>query len=158
MRRLVLVLLTVALLLAPVAAASAAQPRASFTDIENEVMCDTCNVPLNVAESPRADQERREIRDLIAQGLTKRQIKDELARRYGSQILALPPDKGFSIAVYAAPVIVVLLLAGGAALVLPRWRRRTAAEDARSPAAPASAELSPADAARLDEELARWDR
>ena len=31
-------------------------------------MCDTCNVPLYIAESPRADQLRREIRALIAQG------------------------------------------------------------------------------------------
>ena len=36
------------LALAP-AAALGAQPRASFNDVEDEVMCDTCNVPLNIA-------------------------------------------------------------------------------------------------------------
>jgi cytochrome c-type biogenesis protein CcmH len=161
MRRL-LALLAVALLLPALlspAGAAAAQPRASFNDVEDEVMCDTCNVPLNIAESPRADQQRREIRDLIARGLTKEQIKDELKARYGPQVLALPPRKGFSLAAYAVPVVVVLLLLGVAAVLLPRWRRR-----ARSAPAPGSAaaagvpELSPADAARLDEDLARWDR
>ena len=65
------------------AVAGAAEPRASFNDIEDEVMCDTCNVPLNIAESPRADQQRREIRALIARGLTKEEVKAELKGRYG---------------------------------------------------------------------------
>ena len=52
-------LLVLLLALAPAAApAGAAAPRASFNDVEDELMCDTCNVPLNIAESPRADQER----------------------------------------------------------------------------------------------------
>ena len=75
--RAVVVALLALLALAP-AAALGAQPRASFNDVEDEVMCDTCNVPLNIAESDRADQERAEIRRLIAQGLTKQQILAEL--------------------------------------------------------------------------------
>ena len=161
MRRL-LALLAVALLvpaLLGTAAAHAAPPRASFNDVEDEVMCDTCNVPLNIADSPRADQERREIRDLIARGLTKDQIKAELKRRYGPQILALPPDSGFSLAVYAVPVGVVVLLVGTAVVLLPRWRRRARAGLAPQAAAAAAVpELSAKDAARLDEDLARWDR
>jgi hypothetical protein len=42
--------------------------------IEDEVMCVTCNVPLNVAEPTRTDQKRAEIRRLVARGLTKQQI------------------------------------------------------------------------------------
>jgi cytochrome c-type biogenesis protein CcmH len=161
MRRL-LALLAVALLvpaLIAAATASAAQQRASFNDVEDEVMCDTCNVPLNIAESPRADQERREIRDLIARGLTKEQIKAELGRRYGPQILALPPRSGFSLAAYAVPIAVVVLLLGTAAVLLPRWRRRAGAGPAPDAAgATAVPELSAEDAARLEEDLARWDR
>jgi cytochrome c-type biogenesis protein CcmH len=136
--------------------ALAAQPRASFNDVESEVMCDTCNVPLNIAESPRADQERKEIRDLIAQGLTKSQIKATLKARYGPAILALPEDKGFSLAVYLVPIAVVAALLAGAALVAPRWRRRTRLAASTAPAAGAP-ELSAADARRLDEDLARYD-
>ena len=69
-------------------------------------MCDTCNVPLYIAESPRADQLRREIRALIARGETKAQIKDTLKTRYGPAILALPENSGFSLAAYLVPIAV----------------------------------------------------
>lgn len=141
------------LALAP-AGAPAAQPRASFNDVEDEVMCDTCNVPLNIAESPRADQERAEIRRLIAQGLTKKQILDQLKATYGAGILAKPQDSGFSLAVWWVPVIVVLAVAGLLAALLPRWRRRSRTADPAAPTAPA---LNAADARRLDEDLARYD-
>ena len=126
MRALVVALLALlALALAP-AAALGAQPRASFNDVEDEVMCDTCNVPLNIAESDRADQERAEIRRLIAQGLTKQQILADLERTYGPAILAKPQDSGFSLAVWWVPVAVVAGLAALLAALLPRWRRRRA--------------------------------
>jgi len=141
------------LALAP-AGALAAQPRASFNDVEDEVMCDTCNVPLNIAESPRADQERAEIRRMIAQGLTKQQILDRLKATYGAGILAKPQDSGFSLAVWWVPVIVVLAIAGLLAALVPRWRRRSQDQDPAAASAPA---LSAADARRLDEDLARYD-
>jgi cytochrome c-type biogenesis protein CcmH len=154
MRRAVLSLL-VLLALAP-GAAPAAQPRASFNDVEDEVMCDTCNVPLNIADSARADQERGEIRRLIARGLTKAQILDQLKRTYGPGILAKPQDSGFSLAVWWVPVAVVVALVALLAALLPRWRRRTARGEGADgdPQAPA---LSAADAHRLDEDLARYD-
>jgi cytochrome c-type biogenesis protein CcmH len=145
-------LLLVVLLGALAPAAGAAAPRASFNDVEDEVMCDTCNVPLNVAESPRADQERQVIRRLIARGLTKDEIKAELKARYGPAILATPGDDGFDLAVWLVPAAVVLAVAALGVALVPRWRRRR-------PAAPAEAEpqLSAADAKRLDEDLARYD-
>jgi cytochrome c-type biogenesis protein CcmH len=147
-------LLVALLALAAPYPAAAAQPRASFNDIEDEVMCDTCNVPLNIAESARADQQRREIRALIARGLTKDEIKAELKRRYGPAVLALPDDKGFSLAVYLVPIAVVIGLVATVLLLLPRWRARR--RDA-APAAAGASELSPADARRLDQDLARYD-
>jgi cytochrome c-type biogenesis protein CcmH len=151
--RLVAVIAVLALGLPP--AAAAGQPRASFNDVEREVMCDTCNVPLNIADSPRADQERAVIKRMIAQGLTKRQIEDRLKSIYGPGILATPQDKGFSLAVWWVPVAVV---AGVAALLLalvPRWRRRRGSQGAAT--ADASPALSAADARRLDDDLARYD-
>jgi cytochrome c-type biogenesis protein CcmH len=142
------------LALAP-ATALGAQPRASFNDVEDEVMCDTCNVPLNIAESDRADQERTAIRRLIAQGLTKQQILAELKRTYGPAILAKPQDSGFSLAVWWVPVLVVAGLVALLLALLPRWRRRAKTDNTQpAPRAPA---LSAADAQRLDEDLARYD-
>ena len=55
----------------------------------------------------------------------------------------------------AAAALVLLALAVAAALLLPRWRRNRAARVAAGDAVEA---LSPADAARLDADLARFDR
>jgi cytochrome c-type biogenesis protein CcmH len=154
MRRAILLAL-VALLALP-ALAGAATPRTSFNDVEDEVMCDTCNVPLNIAESPRADQQRREIRALIARGLTKDEVKAELKGRYGPAVLALPDDEGFSLAVWLVPIAVGVALLAALALMVPRWRRR-ASERASGAPAPAGPELSAADARRLDQDLARYD-
>jgi cytochrome c-type biogenesis protein CcmH len=158
MRRLAPIALLLALLVAAPAARAAQPPRASFNDVEAALMCDTCNVPLNVAESPRADQERREIKQLIAQGLTKQQILDRFKAEYGPSVLALPQRGGFSLAVYVVPVAVVLALLGLLAVVLPRWRRRPRADDAAEADTEGSGQtLSLADRRRLEEDLARYD-
>ena len=154
MRR--LAVLAAALLALMPAGALAAQPRASFNDIEDEVMCDTCNVPLNIAESARADQERAQIRGYIAQGLTKQQIKDRLKAQWGPGILATPSSSGFSLAVWLVPVLLALAALGAVVFFLPRWRRGPR-RSATEPVA-AGPQISDADARRLDEDLARYDR
>src|SRR3984957_20772159 len=131
-----------------------ATPRASMPTIERQVMCVTCKIPLNVAESPQSQRERAYIRGLIAEGKTEAQIKRELVAQYGSSVLALPSAKGFDLAAYLVPVAVVLALIGLLALLLPSWRRHArdqAATDVDSP------ELSAGDAARLDADLKRFD-
>ncbi len=80
--------------------------------IERQVMCVTCKIPLNVAESPQSQRERAYIRGLIAEGKTEAQIKSELVAQYGSSVLALPSAKGFDLAAYLVPVAVVLALIG----------------------------------------------
>jgi cytochrome c-type biogenesis protein CcmH len=143
--------------LAAGAAAPAAAPagaRTSLPAIERQVMCVTCKIPLNVAESPQADRERAYIRGLIAQGQGEAQIKRALVGQYGQTVLALPAAHGFDLAAYLVPLAAVLALAGTLAALLPRWRRRARAAPPERPAPP----LSPADAARLDADLARFDR
>jgi cytochrome c-type biogenesis protein CcmH len=154
--RLLALLALLALVAAP-ATAMAAKPRASFNDLEDEVMCDVCGVPLNIAESPRAEQQRQEIKAMIAKGETKKQIKSELVARYGPSILATPEDHGFALAAYLVPIAVVLAAVAALAIALPRWRRRRPPgggdDDAGGEDAPP---LSGADARRLDEDLARF--
>ena len=141
------------LVVAAPAAAPAAEPRTSLPDVEDEVMCVTCNVPLNIAESPQADAQRVEIRRLIDQGLTKDQVKDQLVAQYGEDVLALPEEEGVNVAAYLVPIALVLAMAAAAAVVLPRWRRRTPLSQAGGAPPPASdAELK-----RLDEDLARYE-
>lgn len=124
-------------------------------EIETEVMCDTCNVPLYVAESPRADQLRREIRKLIDQGQDEEQVKATLKARYGPDILALPEESGFSLGAYLVPAAVAIALLAVAALLVATWRRR--GRDV-APEGPAEEPGSAEDRARLDDELERFGR
>ena len=153
MRRIVLIAALAMALLAP-ASAPAATARASLPDIENEVMCVSCEIPLNTAEGPQAEKERDFIRTLIAQGRSKQQIKAALIREYGQDVLALPDGGGFGFTAYAIPLALVALLAGGLVVLLPRWRRRTPAGIAEQDAPG----LSDAESSRLDNELARYER
>ena len=154
MRPLTLIALLLVVLAAPAASGAQAAPRASLPDIEDEVMCPVCGTPLNTAESPQASRERAFIRDLIAKGATKEQIKAALVDEFGTAVLALPDeDEGVGAAAYLVPIGLVAGLAVLLAFALPRWRRRRPA-----PSAPAAAPLSAADRTRVEEELARFDR
>jgi len=156
-RRAVLLILTLVAAAVPAASATAApKPKASLNDLETEVMCVLCKVPLQVAgDAPQAVAERQFIKGLIARGETKRQIKDALVAQYGPQVLANPPAHGFSLSAYLVPILGVVAAVVLLALALPRWRRRSRAP---SPAAAAGPALNTADARRLDEDLARFDR
>jgi cytochrome c-type biogenesis protein CcmH len=138
----------------PEALGAGAAPRPSLPTIERQVMCVTCKIPLNVAESPQADREKAFIQSLIDEGHSEAQIKRSLVAQYGPSVLGLPSAHGFDLTVYLVPLAVVLALLATLSLLLPRWRRRARAQAAsRSPAVA----LSAADAARLESDLARFD-
>jgi len=151
-KHLAALLALIALLAAP-PLATAAAPRASLPDIEDEVMCPTCGVPLNQAFSAQAERERSFIRAEIAKGRTKGEIKDELARQFGPRVLATPQtsDSGFNWAAYAVPIAAIAVAAAALAVGLGRWRRRRVQPDGSAP-------LSAAEAARLEQDLSRYDR
>jgi cytochrome c-type biogenesis protein CcmH len=136
------------------AGASAATPRASLPTIERQVMCVTCKIPLNVAQSPQADRERAFIQGLIDKGEDEAAIKHALVGQYGPAVLALPSDNGFDATAYLVPLAAFLVLLAALAVLLPRWRRRARAQAASRQPAPA---LSTADAQRLDADLQRFD-
>ena len=144
--------LLLAALLALTVVSPAFGKAASFADVEDEVMCVSCNVALNVAESPQADAERKYIRELIAQGHDKQQVKDALVEVYGDNVLALPKSEGINWAAYLVPIALVATLAVALGFGLRRWRRREPADEVRTP------ELSDDEAARLDADLALFDR
>src|SRR5436190_19867372 len=102
-------LMTILLLAAPAAAAAASCPKPSLADIEDEVMCPVCGVPLELAtEAPQANRERAFIQREVERCKGKQQIKDELVAQFGDRVLALPPGKGFNLAAYLVPAAIVL--------------------------------------------------
>ena len=153
MRRL-LAVISLALLLAPTAATAATCPKTSLADVEDEVMCPVCGVPLGLAtESPQANRERAFIQREAESCKSKQQIKDELVAQFGTRVLALPPEKGFNLAAYLVPL--AILLVGIAAVTTIALRRR------RRPQPPVPTVNTPAlagdDAARLQSDLERYD-
>jgi cytochrome c-type biogenesis protein CcmH len=136
------------------ATSAAAVPRASLPQIERQVMCVSCKIPLEVAESPQADRERAFIQALIDDGKDEAAIKHALVGQYGPAVLALPRDSGFDLAAYLVPLAAVLGLLGVLAVLLPRWRRRARVQ---APAGAAPPSLNAADARRLDADLERFD-
>jgi cytochrome c-type biogenesis protein CcmH len=143
--------LLVLFLLVPTAA-SAACPKTSLADVEDEVMCPVCGVPLGLAtEAPQAQRERAFIQREAEACKSKQQIKNELVAQFGDRVLALPPDKGFNLAVYLVPAAIVL--AGIAAITTIALRRR-GGPPSLPPVTPA---LPGEDAARLNEDLERYD-
>jgi cytochrome c-type biogenesis protein CcmH len=143
--------------LAPATAIAAADttPKASLTDIENDVMCVSCHEPLAVAQSPQAIAERNYVRTLIAQGQTKAQIERALVGQYGPAVLGKPPAHGFNLTVYILPPLILIAGIGTLVLLLPKWRRRSRA-NAKARTAVPEPSIATADAHRLDEELRRY--
>jgi len=133
------------------AATSAATGAPSLPTVERQVMCVTCKIPLNVAQSPQAGREREFIAGLIAEGRAEAQIKRALVTQYGPSVLALPSAHGFDLAAYLVPLAALLGLLTLLGLLLPRWRRRAPARGGSAPA------LSAGDTARLNADMARFD-
>jgi cytochrome c-type biogenesis protein CcmH len=129
-------------------------PRASYLAVVDDVMCVVCHEPLGVAQSPEAFQERDYIRQLIAQGKTRKEIEDDLVQQYGPAVLSRPPAHGVNLLVYIVPPLVLILGIATIAVFIPRWRRR--AREADSSATTATATLDDADAQRLNEDLGRF--
>lgn len=147
-------LLIAVLALAVLAPAASAEQRASLAEIEKQVMCPVCGTLLQLAESPQAQREKVFIKRLIAEGKTEAQIKDALVAEYGEEVLALPPDSGFSLSAYVVPIVAFLIAALALALGVWRWRRAGGPKDGDTPRASGP---SGDDAERLDADLARYD-
>jgi cytochrome c-type biogenesis protein CcmH len=132
-------------------AAGAAEPRTSLADVEDEVMCVQCGTPLSLSTAPVAEREREFIRREIARGKTKQEIKDGLVERFGPSVLALPEEEGFGLVAYLVPVLVALLALVAVVMTARRWRRPGGRHEGPG-------EIAPADANRLERELAAYDR
>src|SRR5918998_5454109 len=111
-----------ALIALALALAGAAEPRTTLPDVEDEVMCVECGTALNVSQAPVADQERAFIRERIAEGMTKEEIKAALVREYGPDVLAVPEGRGFGVTSWLVPAALGALALLGVVAISRRWR------------------------------------
>lgn len=131
--------------------ALASEERPTLAEVEGEVICPTCETTLDQSNSPIASRMRVFIRERIAAGDTKTEIKDALVDEFGESVLASPPARGFNLLVWVLPFVGVV----GGGLLLAFAARRWAG--VREPQAVAESPLDAALERRVDDELARFD-
>lgn len=150
-----LLLVLAAVLVLGVSSAVASERRPTLAELEREVMCPTCQTPLELSDAPIAERMRVFIRARIAAGDTKSEIKAKLVADFGEGVLTAPPTHGFGLLAWVLPF--AGLLGFGAAIGVVAWRWTRAGSERAGPNDDGRFDLDPAVERRLDEELARFD-
>jgi cytochrome c-type biogenesis protein CcmH len=128
--------------------------------LEKRLRC-TCGCGLDVYTCRTTDFScttspamHREVLALLDDGKTAEEVIQAFVDRHGQAILMAPPKRGFNLAGYFVPGAVLLVAGALLVVALRRWTRSAAvAAAAAGPAAPAVAEASPEELARLQREL-----
>jgi cytochrome c-type biogenesis protein CcmH len=132
MKRALVALIVLAALALPPAALAAGCVQTTVVDLEDEVMCPVCGMPLGLArEAPQARRERAFIARQIAACRSKDDIKAALVEEFGPAVLAEPPRRGFGATVYGVPLVAGGAVLAGVILALRRWRRAAELERLR---------------------------
>jgi cytochrome c-type biogenesis protein CcmH len=147
-----LLVVAAALLLAAPALASEQHP--TLHELEGEVMCVECHTLLEMSNSPFAARERAYIRQWIAAGDTKSEIKRKLVAQFGDAVLAEPPKHGFGLLAWVLPVAGILLGAGALGYGAWLWSRNRGEPE---PVVASGPPLASEDDRRVDEALASFD-
>jgi cytochrome c-type biogenesis protein CcmH len=153
MRRVALIVVSCLALAAP---AAASEEHPTLAELERELVCPTCKTTLQMSNAPVADRMRAFIRQRIAAGDTKSEIKDKLVAQFGESVLAAPPARGFNLLAWLVPIAGGLIAVVAVAVLARRWSRSRAAP-AGGPSADGRPPLDPELERRVDEELARFE-
>src|SRR5205814_2068203 len=137
----------------------AADNDAALQAIEKQLHC-TCGCNLDVYTCRTTDFTctvspvmHRHVVTLARQGMAGQQIIDQFVREHGVAILMAPPKRGFNLAGYFVPSLLIVAAGVMLTLVLRRWARTAPPEAA--PARPLAAPGTPEELERLRGELDR---
>jgi cytochrome c-type biogenesis protein CcmH len=118
-------------------------------ELEGEIMCPVCGTTLDQSDSAVARQMKMFISARIATGDSKGEIEDRLVSKFGEQVLAAPPKKGFNLLAWLLPLIALAVAVPVVGYTAWRWSKARGPDDGEPP----DPELD----RRLDHELARFD-
>ena len=143
----------------PLEPVNAADNDAAIQAIEKQLHC-TCGCNLDVYTCRTTDftctvspAMHQHVVGLAARGMTGQQIIDQFVREHGVAILMAPPKRGFNLAGYFVPSVLIVVAGLVLTLVLRRWARTAAPE--RVPARPLAPAGTPEELERLRGELDR---
>lgn len=144
----------------PLPPVTAADNDAAIQAIEKQLHC-TCGCNLDVYTCRTTDftctvspAMHQRVLTLAQQGRSGEQILAHFVRDNGIAILMSPPRRGFNLAGYFVPSLLILIAGGILTLVLRRWTRTTA-PTAGAALADAGTAATPEELERLRRELAR---
>jgi cytochrome c-type biogenesis protein CcmH len=93
------------------------------TAIAEELRCLVCqNQTIADSHAELATDLKNQVRQMLKQGMTDREIREFMVQRYGDFVLYRPPMKAATWVLWAGPF---LLLAGGLGFLLFKLRQRT---------------------------------
>jgi cytochrome c-type biogenesis protein CcmH len=138
------------LALALAAPAGASEERPTPAELESELVCPVCDSTLDTSNAPIALRMKAFIRERIAAGDTKSEIKAELVDQFGPAVLAVPPREGFDWVAWVLPLGGLAFAAIVVGALAWRWSHMRVDE-------PEPAALDPELERRLDDELARYE-
>jgi cytochrome c-type biogenesis protein CcmH/NrfF len=95
--------------------------------IARTLKCPICGSQ-SVADSDVAASRaiRLEIARLVEEGESARDIRAQIAEKYGEQVQLIPPASGFAGLVWFLPVMGLIVALAGVSAVFARWRRTPA--------------------------------
>jgi cytochrome c-type biogenesis protein CcmH len=77
--------------------------------LSKQIMCPICEgQTLDQSQSQLSKDMKISILNLLDEGKTNKEIRDFFANRYGEEVLASPPQKGFNIFLWIVPSIIFL--------------------------------------------------
>ena len=121
--------------------------------LNKELMCPVCpSETIDQSQVELAKQMRAAVRERLADGESEQEIRDFFVDRYGDNVLAAPPARGFNIVVWVVAGLVLPIAAVSLVLTLRVMRRR--GETVSAPARPkADAEELESYLSKVDEEM-----
>ena len=93
--------------------------------IDRMLMCPVCPAEsIDQAQVELAHQMRAKVRELLSEGLRRRQVLEYFVNRYGIEVLAAPPKTGISLLAWVVPIGSVLLGIAAGFVILRSMTRK----------------------------------
>mgnify|MGYP003302610804 CR=1 FL=1 len=74
--------------------------------LNRDLMCPVCDgLTLEQSQATPALEMKEEIKKMVIQGMSDKEIKNHFVAKFGVEILANPPKKGFDTLVWLAPLV-----------------------------------------------------